>query len=129
MRVRAITGIIVGHQPVCSIVIIRHMPGMLTGKVRKGQDAPEGSRLASGMGKMFLADEMVDRAERLIEYAESKGHTVLELAFSWLLAQPSVLSVIAGATRPAQIEANAGAAGWTMTAEDLAAVDAVSGGG
>jgi aryl-alcohol dehydrogenase-like predicted oxidoreductase len=99
--------------------------GLLTGKVRKGQAAPEGTRLASGMGKMFLADEMVDRAEALIGYAESKRHTVLELAFSWLLARAEVVTVIAGATRPDQIVANAGAASWSMTDDELAEIDAL----
>jgi aryl-alcohol dehydrogenase-like predicted oxidoreductase len=97
--------------------------GLLTGKVRKGQDAPEGTRLASDMGRMFLAGDMLDRAESLISYAEGHNQTILELAFSWLLAQANVVSVIAGATKPEQIAGNAGAAGWAMTSADLAAID------
>ncbi len=99
--------------------------GLLTGKIRKGQDAPEGTRLASAMGKGFLADAMVDGAEKLIAYAAERGHSVLELAFSWLIARPEVASVIAGATKLAQVEGNAGAVGWKMSPEELAAIDAL----
>ena len=97
--------------------------GLLTGKIRKGQDAPEGTRLASDMGRMFLAGDMLDRAESVISYAEGQNQTILELAFSWLLAQANVVSVIAGATKPEQIAGNAAAAGWAMTSADLAAID------
>jgi aryl-alcohol dehydrogenase-like predicted oxidoreductase len=64
-------------------------------------------------------------AESLIEFAESKGHTILELAFSWLLSHNVVASVIAGASKPEQIRANARAADWQLTAEDLAQIDAI----
>jgi len=97
--------------------------GLLTGKVRKGQDAPEGTRLASDIGRMFLAGDMLDRAESLISYAEGQNQTILKLAFSWLLAQANVVSVIAGATKPEQIAGNAGAAGWAMASADLAVID------
>lgn len=97
--------------------------GLLTGKIRKGRDAPEGTRLAGAMGKGFLKDDMVDGAEKLIAFAESAGHTVLELAFSWLLARAEVSSVIAGATKVAQINGNASAVNWHLSQQDLSAID------
>jgi len=62
----------------------------------------------------------------LIAFAESRGHALLELAFSWLAARPTVGSVIAGATKPEQIEANVKATGWVLTAEDMAEVDKIT---
>jgi len=95
--------------------------GLLTGKYRKGAPVPEGTRIQAGSDQ--LSDENLDKVEKLIAFAESKGHTILELAFGWLAAQPTVASIIAGATRPEQINANAGAIGWTLTSEDLAEID------
>jgi len=63
--------------------------------------------------------------ESLAKFAESRGHTLLELAFSWLQAQPAVASVIAGATSVDQIRANAAAANWDLTKSDLAEVDSI----
>jgi aryl-alcohol dehydrogenase-like predicted oxidoreductase len=102
--------------------------GALTGKYRRNQPRPEGSRLAapSPWLQRFVSDETMDRVEKLIAFSESRGHTILELAFSWLLAQPQVASVIAGATRPEQIDANVKAAGWALTAEDLAEIDQIT---
>jgi len=98
--------------------------GLLTGKVRRGQRAPEGSRLSEGRyAGRFLSDERLDVVEELIAFAESRGHTLLELAFSWLLAHPPVASVIAGATKPEQVRANAAAAAWRLTSADLAEID------
>jgi aryl-alcohol dehydrogenase-like predicted oxidoreductase len=101
--------------------------GLLTGKYRKGQPLPKGTRIKPGQGRFaeFLSDESLDRVERLIAFAESRGHTLLELAFAWLLARPVVVSVIAGATSPQQVKSNAGAAGWQLTAEDLAEIDRI----
>jgi aryl-alcohol dehydrogenase-like predicted oxidoreductase len=96
--------------------------GLLTGKYRKGQPIPEGTRLSGSGGSRWLTEENLDRVESLIQFAESKGHTILELAFSWLLSHPSVASVIAGATQTEQITANVGAAGWQLTEDDLAQV-------
>jgi aryl-alcohol dehydrogenase-like predicted oxidoreductase len=100
--------------------------GLLTGKYRQGRPLPEGARLTSSQrfGKL-LSEENLATVERLIAFAESRGHTLLELAFSWLLARPVVASVIAGATSPQQIAANTGAAGWRLTPEDLAEVDVI----
>jgi aryl-alcohol dehydrogenase-like predicted oxidoreductase len=99
--------------------------GLLTGKYRKGQPVPEGTRLSGGRYANLLSEENLTVVEGLIGFAESRGHTLLELAFSWLLARPVVSSVIAGATSPRQIAANAAAASWRMTEEDLAGIDSI----
>ena len=98
--------------------------GLLTGKYRRGKRIPEGTRLAEG--SEALSSENLSLVEELVHFAESRRHTVLELAFAWLLAHPAVVSVIAGATRPEQIRANAATADWTLTPEERAAVDALA---
>jgi aryl-alcohol dehydrogenase-like predicted oxidoreductase len=112
------------------IAFIPYFPlasGLLSGKYRRGQPAPEGSRIASGGARFaeMLTDEKLTVVESLRSFAESKGHTLLELAMSWPLARPVVASVIAGATSPEQVTANAAAARWRLTQADLAAVDAL----
>jgi aryl-alcohol dehydrogenase-like predicted oxidoreductase len=112
------------------IAFIPYFPlasGLLTGKYRKGQPLPKGTRIKPGQGRFaaLLSDDSLDRVERLVAFAESRGRTLLELAFAWLLARPVVASVIAGATSPQQVRANAGAAGWQLTAEDLAEIDRI----
>lgn len=99
--------------------------GLLTGKYSKGQPAPEGSRMAFWTPRphFALSDETMDRVERLSEFARSRGHTLLELAFSWLAARSEVASVIAGATSPEQVRENAAATDWALTEEDLAEID------
>ena len=98
--------------------------GLLTGKYRRGRPAPAGSRLASsGRHAGKVSDDDVNIVEVLIEFAESRGHTVLDLAVSWLLAKPIVASVIAGATSPEQVRMNAAAAGWKMSATELVQID------
>lgn len=97
--------------------------GLLTGKYRAGGPPPEGSRLSGGRYADELNDDNLRVVESLRAFAESRGRTLLQLAFSWLLARPAVASVIAGATRPAQVESNAAAARWSPSAEELAAVD------
>ena len=99
--------------------------GLLTGKYRRGEPAPSGTRLGSGgWGADRLTDENLARVERLEAVAARAGRTVLDLAVAWLLARPAVASVIAGATRPEQVRANAAGAAWRLGADDLAAVDA-----
>jgi len=103
--------------------------GMLTGKYRSGEDAPQGSRLA-GMGQRaerFRNARNVEIVENLRGFCEQRGRCLLELAFSWLLAQPTVPSVIAGATSAEQIKGNVAAAGWQLTDDELAEVDAITG--
>jgi aryl-alcohol dehydrogenase-like predicted oxidoreductase len=100
--------------------------GMLTGKYVKGEAFPEGTRFAaSEWFSQFATDENFDRVLALTEVARARGHSLLELAIAWLAAQDGVASVIAGATSPAQVAANAAAAAWTLTDDDLAAVAAV----
>jgi aryl-alcohol dehydrogenase-like predicted oxidoreductase len=99
--------------------------GLLTGKYRRGEDAPSGSRLDSSRGERLLTEENLAVVERLIEFSESRGRTVLELAFSWLLRRPAVASVIAGATSAEQARGNAAAAGWDLTDEELTEVDSI----
>jgi aryl-alcohol dehydrogenase-like predicted oxidoreductase len=101
--------------------------GVLTGKISRGQVAPEGSRLAdAGTQSRFAGEHRLEVVDQLIDYAEAQGHTILELAFAWLLAHSVVASVIAGATKVEQIQANSAAAGWKLTAEDLAAIDKIA---
>lgn len=104
--------------------------GLLTGKYRKDTtsaegrlNAPQGSRF-EGMGSTLLTEENLDTVERLIQVAESHGHTLLDLAFAWLLARQPVASVIAGATKPSQIQQNAKAVQWKLSEKELADVDA-----
>jgi aryl-alcohol dehydrogenase-like predicted oxidoreductase len=99
--------------------------GLLTGKYRQGQPIPEGTRLSMPRFQARLSEAGLERVEKLIAFSEARGHSILELAVSWLLARPLVTSVIAGATRPEQVAANAGAAGWQLSAEELAEVDAI----
>jgi len=118
--------------PECERLDIAFVPyfplasGLLTGKYRRGRPAPEGSRIAAGgYFAGLLTDQKLDTVESLRSFAESNGHTLLELAISWLLARPAVASVIAGATSPQQVAANGAAGGWRLTDSDIAAVDAV----
>ena len=102
--------------------------GLLSGKYRAGEPPPEGTRLAAmGDGaKSQLSDERLAAVADLDELAEREGHTVLDLAFGWLLTRPAVASVIAGATRPEQVTANVAAGAWRPDAEVLAAVDTIA---
>lgn len=99
--------------------------GLLTGKYRKGQDVPAGSRLDSGRGDRLLTDQNLTIVEELIEFSERRGHTILDLAFSWLLTRPAVASVIAGATSSEQVRNNAGAASWGLTDAELDEIDSI----
>ena len=102
--------------------------GLLTGKYKRGEEGPEGSRLgkgspmAAGAGR-FLNDRNFDKVEALEKVAAEAGVSLLHLAMGGLAAQPAVASVIAGATSPEQIKANVAAGTWTPTADVLAAID------
>lgn len=102
--------------------------GLLTGKYKRNNPMPADARLTKTqrLADRYLTDGNWALAERLGDYAESRGHTLLELAFGWLLAKAPVASVIAGATKPEQIEANVQAGGWVLTAEEVAAVDGMA---
>jgi aryl-alcohol dehydrogenase-like predicted oxidoreductase len=102
--------------------------GLLSGKYRAGEPPPEGTRLAA-MGDRAasqLSDERLAAVAALDELAGRDGHSVLDLAFGWLLARPAVASVIAGATRPEQIAANVAAGTWRPGADVMAAVDTIA---
>jgi aryl-alcohol dehydrogenase-like predicted oxidoreductase len=100
--------------------------GFLTGKYRPGQPAPEGSRLSSGpFASRFLKDENYDVLLRLEGFAQEHGHSMVELAMSWLASKPFVGSVIAGATRVEQVAENARSADWRLTADEMAEVDQI----
>ena len=89
---------------------------------------PEGARLTNTqrLADRYLSDRNWVISEKLADFAEARGHTALELAFSWLLAQAPVASVIAGATKPAQIAQNVAAGGWKLTAEELSEIDTIT---
>jgi aryl-alcohol dehydrogenase-like predicted oxidoreductase len=95
--------------------------GLLTGKYRRGQPRPQGTRL-SDRDDVFT-DETFDRLEALEAFAEERGVTLLHIAIAGLLAQPAISSVIAGATEPEQVRANVAAAEWEPSAEDVAALE------
>jgi aryl-alcohol dehydrogenase-like predicted oxidoreductase len=99
--------------------------GLLTGKYRLGREAPAGSRLATGWNDRLLTEENLAKVEQLVAFAESRGHTILELAFSWLLSRPMVASVIAGATTPEQVQANAKAGDWDVSEAELEEINRI----
>jgi aryl-alcohol dehydrogenase-like predicted oxidoreductase len=101
--------------------------GLLSGKYRRGEKPPEGTRLAAwgSRGAQALSDRNFDKVEKLSAWAEERDHTILELAFAWLLGHEVVSSVIAGATSPEQIAANAAAGDWQLTPEEVAEVSAL----
>ena len=96
--------------------------GLLTGKYKRGESAPAGTRLSAARFAAALNDKNFDRVEKLAEFAAGAGHTLLELAIGWLASQPHVPSVIAGATSPEQVEANVRAGEWKLSAAELAKV-------
>lgn len=101
--------------------------GLLTGKYRMDRDLPEGARLTT-MGERagdFIDEDRLELVEELIRWTAARGHTLLDLAISWHTSHPLVASVIAGATGAAQVASNTDAAGWQLTDEDRAQVDAM----
>ena len=120
--------------PACEhyrIAMLPYFPlasGLLTGKYRRGLPPPEDSRLANfgARGERALSERNFDVVDRLTGFAVERGHTLLELAMSWLICQPSIPSVIAGATTPAQVAANADAVGWSLTPDELTEVNSLA---
>ena len=102
--------------------------GMLTGKYRHGGELPAGTRMAlmKRFTDRYMTEENWAIVDRLQAFCDARGHTLLELAFSWLLSRPSLASVIAGATKPEQVEMNAKAADWKLSAHDLAEIDKIT---
>ncbi len=106
--------------------------GMLTGKYRRGEDAPEGTRLGSGRfrktltdGTPLRSDPVFDTVEKIESYAAERGVGLLDVAIGGLAARPAVASVIAGATKPEQVRANAAAGDWRPTESDVEALDEI----
>jgi aryl-alcohol dehydrogenase-like predicted oxidoreductase len=99
--------------------------GLLTGKVRKGQGIPANSRLAEPRRAGYVTDAKLDKVEALIAWGQEQGVSILEIAVGGLAAQPGCSSVIAGATSPEQVKANAAAGEWEPTEDQLAAIDKI----
>lgn len=98
--------------------------GLLTGKYRPGRPTPKGTRLTEvDRYSDRLSQDNLETVDDLIRLAEARGHTVLELAFAWLLSRRVIASVIAGATSPEQVKQNAASASWKLTPEELQEVD------
>jgi aryl-alcohol dehydrogenase-like predicted oxidoreductase len=118
--------------PACNHYGIGIMPfypiasGLLTGKYRRGHRFPEGSRLASNKYYASVATpKNLERVERLIAFAADRGHTILELAMTWLAGRPGVASILIGASRTEQVASNVAALGDWLDDDDLAALDAI----
>ena len=115
--------------PVCERIGVTFIPyyplasGILTGKYVRNQPPPSGSRmreqLTDDVRSRILSDRTFDRVEALDQFARERGHTMLELAFGWLLGHAAVATVIAGAAKPGQVAANAAATGWSMTPDEV----------
>ncbi|HEY1711175.1 MAG TPA: aldo/keto reductase [Rhizomicrobium sp.] len=102
--------------------------GLLTGKYKRDAPIPENTRFArmGRFGERYMTEQNWKIIGELETFATERGHSLLDLAFSWLIAHPYLSSVIAGATRPEQIDANVKAAGWEMTPEDVKAVGKIA---
>ncbi|MDG0868098.1 aldo/keto reductase [Candidatus Lucifugimonas marina] len=119
--------------PACrelGLSVVPYLPlaaGMLSGKVNASGSAPEGTRLSieTGMGDRWITPRNIELVGLLDGWARERGHSVLELAFAWLLAEPIVATVIAGASSPEQIATNAAAAEWVLSADERAEVTAI----
>ena len=99
--------------------------GLLSGKYQRGTPPPAGTRLAHDRYRRWLDGADWDTIEALTAYGTERGHSLLDVAIAGLAAQPAVTSVIAGATTPEQVRANARAGAWRLTAGDVAALDKV----
>jgi aryl-alcohol dehydrogenase-like predicted oxidoreductase len=120
--------------PACEKLGLGYLPffplasGLLSGKYRRGEAPPEGTRLhrwgerAAGA----LSDTNFDILDKLTAWAQDHGHSLLDLSIAWLSSRPVIASVIAGATKPEQVSANAAAGGWVLSEAELAEVDAIA---
>ncbi len=102
--------------------------GLLTGKYQRNAAMPEGARLTTTqrLAERYMTDTNWPQVEKLADFCAARGHTMVELAFSWLLSRGPVASVIAGATRPEQVAQNAVAGNWKLTADELAELDKIT---
>jgi aryl-alcohol dehydrogenase-like predicted oxidoreductase len=100
--------------------------GFLTGKYKRGEEAPAGSRgESSEYVQAYMTDENYTIVEKLTAWATEREHTMAELAHAWLLAQPRVCSVISGLTRLEHLQANARAADWELTPDEVEMVNTI----
>ncbi len=102
--------------------------GLLTGKYKRNATMPADARLTKTqrLADRYLTEANWAKTEKLADFCAARGKTLVELAFSWLLSEPVVSSVIAGATKPEQVEANVAAASWILTAEEKAEIDKIT---
>jgi aryl-alcohol dehydrogenase-like predicted oxidoreductase len=126
---RAVEDEVVPAATAAGLGVVPYFPlasGVLTGKYRRGEPFPPGTRLAaSDHFARYATDEAFAKVDAYRTFAAERGHAVAELAVAWLLAQPSVTSVITGATKPEQIATNSAAAAWTLTPDEAATVAAL----
>ena len=102
--------------------------GLLTGKYKR-TEMPEGARLTdmpTFANRIYLTDENFDIVDNLNEFAHKTGHSILELAFGWMASRPTTASIIAGATKPEQIDANVAAVNWVLSQSEIDEVDKIS---
>jgi aryl-alcohol dehydrogenase-like predicted oxidoreductase len=102
--------------------------GLLTGKYKRGEAAPDDTRFGKvpRLRDQYVTPRNEEIVEKLRTFAEARGHSMLELAFSWLAARPQVSSVIAGATRVEQVEQNVKAIAWRLSAEEMSEIDQIT---
>jgi aryl-alcohol dehydrogenase-like predicted oxidoreductase len=119
--------------PACErydISIIPYFPlasGFLTGKYRPDEPPPEGTRLAGQQGARQLNETNFASLAKLEKFAQDRGHTMVELAMGWLATRPYIASIIAGASKPEQVEENVKAVDWRLTPEEMAELDEIMG--
>ena len=102
--------------------------GLLTGKYKR-TEMPEGARLTdmpTFANRIYLTDENFDIVDNLNKFAKKTGHSILELAFGWMASRPTTASIIAGATKPEQIDANVAAVNWVLSQSEIAEVNKIS---
>jgi aryl-alcohol dehydrogenase-like predicted oxidoreductase len=109
-------------------LVVRDIEKDLTGKYKRGAAAPEDTRFAKApaLRERYVTPRNEEIVEKLQAFAQARGHSMLELAFSWLASRPQVSSVIAGATRVEQVEQNVKAIDWKLTTEELAEIDKIT---
>jgi len=126
MLERGIERELVPYCQFANIGILPYFPlagGFLTGKYKRGEPAPAGSRgEKSPYVQKYLTEANFDKLDKLRLFADSRGHTFHDLAFAWLLSHKQIPSVIAGATSPEQVTMNAKTIGWKLSGEELAKV-------
>jgi len=127
LLVRGIEGDVIPAMQKHGLGLLPYFPlasGLLTGKYRHGAPMPEGARLNDGSrySGRYLTEENWRIVEQLRTFSESRGRSLLELAFAWLASRPGLASVIAGATKPEQVEANVRAVAWRLTPEEIAEI-------